>query len=57
MDMNTFSILVFHLIWIGGTMYYAYDVGKKQGRSEMVTDMLDRKLVTLSKLKKEYELL
>ncbi len=38
-------------------MYYAYDVGKKQGRSEMVTDMLDRKLVTLSKLKKEYELL
>ena len=57
MDMNTFSILVFHILWIGGTMYYAHDVGKKQGRSEMVTDMLDRKLVTLSKLKKEYELL
>ena len=55
--MNTFSILVFHILWIGGTMYYAHDVGKKQGRSEMVTDMLDRKLVTLSKLKKEYELL
>jgi len=56
MDMNTFSLLVFHIAFIAGLYWYAHDQGKKDGRSEMVGDLLDRKLLTVDNIKKEYEI-
>ena len=36
--------------------YYSFKQGAHTGRSEMVEDLIDRKLITMDKLKKEYEL-
>ena len=36
--------------------YYSFKQGAHTGRSQMVTDLIDRKLITIDKLKKEYEL-
>ena len=36
--------------------YYSFKQGAHTGRSEMFEDLIDRKLITMDKLKKEYEL-
>lgn len=44
------------LTFITVCSYYSFKQGAHTGRSQMVTDLIDRKLITIDKLKKEYEL-
>ncbi len=53
--MSTDFYLVF-LLFITACSYYSYKAGAANGRSQMVTDLIDRNLVTIKQLKKEYEL-
>lgn len=55
-NMNTVDLYLIHVIFITACVYFSYRSGQKTGRSQMVTDMLDRNLVTVEKLKNEYEI-
>ena len=54
--MNTLDIYFFAMLFIMANTYFAYRSGQKSGRSEMVTDLLDRNMITVEKLKNEYEI-
>ena len=44
------------MFFIMACVYFSYRNGQKSGRSEMVVDLLDRKMITKEKLIKEYEI-
>jgi len=54
------ELYLIHVFFISACVLCSYWSGHKagaaEGRSQMVTDMIDRNLVTIDKLKKEYEL-
>ena len=54
MSLNDFSLFVFHIFFIVGTVYFSYNLGKSHGASDIVSDMIDRKLFTLQELKNKY---
>ena len=54
--MNTEDLYIIQMLFIMACVYFSYRSGQKSGRSEMVTDLLDRNMVTVEKLKKEYEI-
>ena len=49
--MNTLDIYFFAMLFIMANTYFAYRSGQKSGRSEMVVDLLDRKMITKEKIK------
>lgn len=53
-ELNTLSLVVFHLFFIAGLFYFAYNLGKREGATTMVEDMIDRKLFTLTEFKNKY---
>jgi len=53
MDIELFLI---HLFFISACVYFSYKSGEKQGRVQMINDMIDRKIITISKLKSTYEI-
>ena len=53
--MNTVDLFLIHVVFIVACVYFSYRSGQKSGRSEMVTDLIDRNMVTVEKLRKEYE--
>jgi hypothetical protein len=54
--MNTVDLYLIHIVFIIACVYFSYRSGQKSGRSEMVTDLIDRNMVTVEKLRKEYEI-
>ncbi len=54
--MNTVDLYIIHIVFIVACVYFSYRSGQKSGRSEMVVDLLDRKMITKEKLIKEYEI-
>ena len=54
--MNTVDLYLIHFVFIVACVFFSYRSGQKSGRSEMVTDLLDRNMLTVEKLKKEYEI-
>ncbi len=48
------ALLIFHVFFISACVYFSYMNGAKQGREEMLIDLLDRKIITESKLKQHY---
>ena len=54
--MNTVDLYLIHVIFIPACVFFSYRAGQKSGRSEMVTDLIERGLTTVERLKKEYEL-
>ena len=54
--MNTLDTYFITMLFILANTYFAYRSGQKSGRSEMVVDLLDRKMITKEKLIKEYEI-
>lgn len=53
-ELNTLSLVVFHLFFIAGLFYLAYNLGKREGATTMIEDMIDRKLFTLTEFKNKY---
>jgi len=54
--MNTIDLYLIHVIFITACVFFSYRAGQRSGRSEMVTDLIDRGLTTVEKLKNEYEI-
>ena len=54
--MDTIDTYLIQMIFISACAYFSFRSGQKSGRSEMVTDLIDRNMVTVEKLKKEYEI-
>ncbi len=54
--MNIIDLYLIHIVFIVACVYFSYRSGQRSGRSEMVTDLLDRNMVTVEKLRKEYEI-
>ena len=54
--MNEVDLFLIHVVFIVACVYFSYRSGQKSGRSEMVTDLLDRKMITVETLRKEYEI-
>ena len=54
--MNEVDLFLIHVVFIVGCVYFSYRSGQKSGRSEMVVDLIDRNIVTVETLKKEYEI-
>lgn len=52
--LNSLSLIVFHLFFIVGLFYFAYNLGKREGATTMIEDMIDRKLFTLREFKNKY---
>ena len=50
----TIDLIIVHILFISACVYFSYQNGAKAGRSEMVEDLLDRKLITETQLRKEY---
>ena len=50
-ELNTLSLVVFHIFFIAGLFYFAYNLGKREGATTMIEDMIDRKLFTLNEFK------
>ena len=50
----TIDLIIVHILFISACVYFSYQSGAKAGRSEMVEDLLDRKLITETQLRKEY---
>ena len=50
----TIDLIIVHILFISACVYFSYTNGAKAGRSEMVEDLIDRKLITESQLRKEY---
>ena len=53
-ELNTLSLVVFHIFFIVGLSYFAYNLGKREGATTMIEDMIDRKLFTLNEFKNKY---
>lgn len=53
-ELNTLSLVVFHLFFIAGLFYFAYNLGKREGATTIIEDMIDRKLFTLKEFKNKY---
>lgn len=53
-ELNTLSLVVFHIFFIAGLFYFAYNLGKREGATTMIEDMIDRKLFTLNEFKNKY---
>lgn len=53
-ELNTLSLIVFHIFFIAGLFYFAYNLGKREGATTMIEDMIDRKLFTLNEFKNKY---
>lgn len=53
-ELNTLSLVVFHIFFIAGLFYFAYNLGKREGATSMIEDMIDRKLFTLNEFKNKY---
>jgi len=53
-ELNTLSLFVFHIFFIAGLFYFAYNLGKREGATSMIEDMIDRKLFTLNEFKNKY---
>lgn len=45
------EIYLIHLVFISACVYFSWNAGYKYGRGQMLEDMLDVKLFTLSDLK------
>jgi len=54
--MNTLDTYLIQMLFIIACVYFSFRSGQKSGRSEMVVDLLDRKMITKEKLIKEYEI-
>lgn len=52
--LNSLSLIIFHLFFIVGLFYFAYNLGKREGATTMVEDMIHRKLFTLREFKNKY---
>lgn len=52
----TEELYLIHVLFISACVYFSYKSGEKHGQQTMVSDMLDRKLITKAQLIKEYEL-
>jgi len=48
------SLLIFHVFFISACVYFSYQNGAKQGREEMLIDLLDRRIITETQLKNNY---
>ena len=53
-ELNTLSLVVFHLFFIAGLFYFAYNLGKREGATSIIEDMIDRKLFTFTEFKNKY---
>ena len=53
-ELNTLSLVVFHIFFIAGLFYFAYHLGKREGATTMIEDLIDRKLFTLNEFKNKY---
>ncbi len=54
--MDTIDTYLIQMIFISACAYFSFRSGQKSGRSEMVVDLIDRNIVTVETLKKEYEI-
>ena len=52
----TEELYLIHVLFISACVYFSYKAGEKNGQQMMISDMLDRKLITKKQLIKEYEL-
>jgi len=50
------NLVIVHIAYIIGLVYFVYRSGEKNGRRQMVEDFLDRDLITQDKLEQVYKI-
>ena len=50
--MNTVDLYLIHIVFIVACVYFSYRSGQRSGRSEMVTDLLDRNMLRVENQKR-----
>lgn len=50
------NLVIIHIAYIIGLVYFVYRSGEKNGRRQMVEDFLDRDLITQDKLEQVYKI-
>ena len=52
----TMELYLIHVVFIVACVYFSYQSGAKNGRADIIEDMLDRKLITHMQLMKAYKI-
>ena len=50
------NLVIVHIAYIIGLVYFVFRSGEKNGRRQMVEDFLDRDLITQDKLEQVYKI-
>lgn len=50
------NLVIIHIAYIIGLVYFVFRSGEKNGRRQMVEDFLDRDLITQDKLEQVYKI-
>ena len=50
------ELYIIHLLFISACVYFSFKAGERNGRGEMIEDMLEKKLFSHSQLMKAYRI-
>jgi len=50
------NLIIIHIAYVVGLVYFVFRSGQKSGRKQMVEDFLDRGLISEEKLEKIYKI-
>jgi len=50
------ELYIIHLLFISACVYFSFKAGERNGRGEMIEDMLEKKLFSHSQLIKAYRI-
>lgn len=50
------ELFIIHVVFISACVFFSYRSGEKNGRVQMIEDMLDRNLITTKELHKAYDI-